>query len=162
MSRVIFEFAYSKSWIKNLRMLKMWDKTNIDFIGPRYYCMAASLVLILLGLVAFALRSGIVNRTMYNIDFTGGTLVTIQLDETDPTVNSLTESKRAEFVRSKATSVLPDVTVESLRVTNDASLTRFNIRTTEQEARQVKDKILEAFGPTLEKVQMRVGEAKPI
>ena len=114
MSRVIFEFAYSKGWIKELRMLKMWDKTNIDFIGPRYYCMAGSLILILLGLVAFSLRSGIVNRTMYNIDFTGGTLVTIQLDETDPTVQSLSESRRAEFVRSKATSVLPDVTVESL------------------------------------------------
>ena len=82
-------------------MLKMWDKTNIDFIGPRYYCMAGSLILILLGLVAFGLRSGIVNRTMYNIDFTGGTLVTIQLDETDPTVQSLSESRRAEFVRSR-------------------------------------------------------------
>ena len=33
----------------------------------------------------------------------------------------------------------------------DASLTRFNIRTTEQEAKQVKEKILEAFGPTLDK-----------
>ncbi len=162
MSRVIFEFAYSKGWIKNLRMLKMWDKTNIDFIGPRYYCMAGSLILILLGLVAFALRSGIVNRTMYNIDFTGGTLVTIRLDETDPTVQSLSESKRAEFVRSKATSVLPDVTVESLRVAKDASLTRFNIRTTEQEANKVKEKILEAFGPTLAKVQMKVGVEKPI
>ena len=33
-------------------MLKMLDKTNIDFIGPRYYCMAGSLILIVLGLVA--------------------------------------------------------------------------------------------------------------
>ena len=99
---------------------------------------------------------------MYNIDFTGGTLVTIRLNETDPTVQSLSESKRAEFVRSKATSVLPDVTVESLRVAKDASLTRFNIRTTEQEANKVKEKILEAFGPTLAKVEMKVGAEKPI
>ena len=114
MSRVIFETAYAQGWIKKLRMLKMWDKTNIDFIGPRYYCMAGSLILILLGLVAFFARG----RTMYNIDFTGGTLVTIRLNESDPTVQSLSESKRAEFVRQKA-SVLPDVTVESLRVAND-------------------------------------------
>ncbi|MBV8486638.1 MAG: protein translocase subunit SecD, partial [Planctomycetaceae bacterium] len=68
MSRVIFENAYARGWIKSLRMLKMWDKTNIDFIGPRYYCMTGSLILILLGLVAFFARG----RTMYNIDFTGG------------------------------------------------------------------------------------------
>ena len=158
MSRVIFEFAYSRGWIKDLRMLKMWDKTNIDFIGPRYYCMAGSLILILLGLGAFFARG----RTMYNIDFTGGTLVTIQLDETEPTVQALSESRRAEYVRSKATSVLPDVTVESLRVAKDKSLTRFNIRTTEQEANKVKDEILKAFGPTLAKVKMEVGAERPI
>ncbi|MGC1722212.1 MAG: protein translocase subunit SecD [Isosphaeraceae bacterium] len=163
MSRVIFETAYAQGWIKQLRMLKMWDKTNIDFIGPRYYCMAGSLILILLGLVAFFARG----RTMYNIDFTGGTLVTIRLNESDPTVQSLSESRRAEFVRQKA-SVLPDVTVESLRVGNDTKLARFNIRTTatdqdsQQEKDKVKNKIIEAFGPALAKVEMTVGDAKPI
>ena len=119
--------------------------------------MAGSLILILLGLVAFVARG----RTMYNIDFTGGTLVTIRLNETDPTVQSLSESQRAEFVRQKA-SVLPDVTVESLRVANDKTLTRFNIRTTDQDADQVKNEILKAFGPALARVEMTVGEAKPI
>jgi len=157
MSRVIFETAYAQGWIKKLRMLKMWDKTNIDFIGPRYYCMAGSLILILLGLVAFFYRG----RTMYNIDFTGGTLVTIRLDESDTTVQSLSESRRAGFVRQKA-GVLPDVTVESLRVGNDTRLARFNIRTTDQDADQVKNKILDAFGPSLARVKMTIGEAKPI
>jgi SecD/SecF fusion protein len=157
MSRVIFETAYGQGWIKNLRMLKMWDKTSIDFIGPRYYCMAGSLILILLGLVAFFARG----RTMYNIDFTGGTLVTIRLDESDPTVQSLSESRRAEFVRQKA-GVLPDVTVESLRLGTDTRLARFNIRTTDQDADQVKNKILDAFGPSLDRVKMTIGEAKPI
>jgi SecD/SecF fusion protein len=157
MSRVIFETAYSRGWIKKLRMLKMWDKTNIDFIGPRYICMAGSLILILLGLVAFFARG----RTMYNIDFTGGTLVTIRLNEADPAVQSLSESRRAEFVRQKA-GVLPDVTVESLRVAKDARLARFNIRTTDQDINRVKNKILESFGPSLARVEMQVGEAKPI
>ncbi|MGZ3316026.1 MAG: protein translocase subunit SecF, partial [Isosphaeraceae bacterium] len=97
----------------------------------------------------------------------GGTLVTIRLNESDPTVQSLTESRRAEFVRQKA-SVLPDVTVESLRVGNDTKLARFNIRTTatdqdsQQEKDKVKNKIIEAFGPALAKVEMTVGDAKPI
>src|SRR4051812_31945138 len=163
MSRVIFEAAYANGWLKGLSMMKMFDRTNIDFIGPRKVCMVVSLIVILLGLVAFFARG----RTMYNIDFTGGTLVTIRLNETDPTVQSLTESRRAEFVRQKA-GVLPDVTVESLRVAKDAALTRFNIRTTatdEQqtpEAAKVKNRILDAFGDTLAKVEMVVGEPKPI
>ncbi len=56
MSRVIFEYCYSKGWLKKVTMLKMMDKTNIDFIGPRYYCMAGSLILIVLGLVATYIR----------------------------------------------------------------------------------------------------------
>ncbi len=128
MSRVIFEYCYSKGWLKNVTMLKLMDKTNIDFIGPRYICMAGSLILIILGLIATFVRG----QTMFNIDFTGGTLVTIRLDEKDPSVQPLSESKRAELVRQRATSVLPDVTVESLRMTGDKSLARFNIRTTDQ------------------------------
>ena len=65
-------------------MMKLMDKTNIDFIGPRYYCMAGSVILIVLGLIA----TGVRGRGMYNIDFTGGTLVTIRLDEEDPEVRT--------------------------------------------------------------------------
>ncbi len=157
MSRVIFEFSYSKGWLKQITMMKMFDRTNIDFIGPRYYCMAGSLTLILLGLMATGLRW----NSMFNIDFTGGTLVTIRLNENDPLVKSLSESKRAELVRDKS-SVLPDVTVESLRVGDDVRLARFNIRTTDQDPNQVKNKILEAFGTSLARVEMQAGEARPI
>jgi SecD/SecF fusion protein len=73
MSRVIFEYCYKLGWLKNIKMLKMLGKTNIDFIGPRYYCMAGSSILIILGIIATAVRG----QGMFNIDFTGGTLVTI-------------------------------------------------------------------------------------
>ncbi len=157
MSRVIFEFAYSRGWLKNIKMLKMMDRTNIDFIGPRYYCMAGSLLLIVLGLIA----TGVRGKGMFNIDFTGGTLVTIRLNESDPTVKALSDSRRAEFVREKARE-LPDVTVESLRVSDDTSLTRFNIRTTNDRPEDVKNKILEAFGASLARVEMTHGEGRPI
>ena len=133
MSRVIFEYWFSRGWLKQVTMLKLMDKTNIDFIGPRYYCMAGSVILIVLGLIATAVRG----QSMFNIDFTGGTLVTIRLNEDDATVKPLTESQRAQLVRDKA-SVLPDVTVESLRVSEDKNLARFNIRTTEVDQDKVK------------------------
>ncbi|WP_165246542.1 protein translocase subunit SecD [Paludisphaera soli] len=159
MSRYIFETAYLHGWLRELHFRKMFEKTNIDFVGPRYYCMAVSLVLIVLGLAAFFARG----RTMYNIDFTGGTLVTIRLNEADATVRSLTDSKRTEFVREKA-GVLPDVTIESLRVSQNQKekAARFNIRTTEQDSTKVKDQIIEAFGPSLAKVEMTVGAEKAL
>ena len=158
MSRVIFEYWYSRGWLKNVTMLKLMDKTNIDFIGPRYICMAGSLILIVLGLIATFVRG----QTMFNIDFTGGTLVTIRLDEKDPSVQPLSESKGTELVRQKATSVLPDVTVESLRISGDQSLARFNIRTTDQSPEQVKQRILEAFGSSLARIEMTFTEGEPI
>ncbi len=156
-SRAIFELWYQKGWLKKLTMLKMIDNPNFDFIGPRHLCMAGSLVLIVLGLVAFVARG----TSMYNIDFTGGTLVTIRLNETDSAIKPLGASERARFVRDKAR-VLPDVTVESLKMATDTSLTRFNIRTTDQKPDEVKVKILESFGNTLDRVRMTVGESSPI
>jgi SecD/SecF fusion protein len=158
MSRVIFDVYYTKGWLKKVTMLKMLDKTNIDFIGPRYYCMAGSVILIVLGLIATVIRG----QSMFNIDFTGGTLVTIRLNENDPAVQALSESRRAELVRDKATSVLPDVTVESLRIGDDTKLARFNIRTTDPEPERVKRKILEAFGSSLARVEMSYNDGKPI
>ena len=157
MSRVIFEYWYSRGWLKQVNMLKLMDKTNIDFIGPRYYCMAGSVILIVLGLIA----TGVRGQSMFNIDFTGGTLVTIRLNENDSSVKPLTESQRAQLVREKA-SVLPDVTVESLRVGDDKNLARFNIRTTEQDQAKVKRVVLEAFGSSLARVEMNSDEGKPI
>ncbi len=157
MSRVIFEIWYTKGWLKKITMLKILDKTNIDFVGPRYYCMAGSLILIVLGLIATGIRW----QGMFNIDFTGGTLVTIRLNDSDPIVQKLSESERAQFVRDKA-SVLPDVTVESLRMGSDKKSARFNIRTTDQNLNHVKEEILKAFGPTLARVEMTFSEIKPV
>lgn len=156
-SRAMFELWYQRGWLKKLTMMKLMGKTNFDFIGPRHICMAGSVVVIILGLVSFFARG----RTMYNIDFTGGTLVTIRLNEDAPDVKQLTETQRAAFVREKARA-LPDVTVESLRVSNDTALARFNIRTTEQDPEKVKAEVLKTFGPNLQRVEMAFGDEKPI
>ena len=156
-SRVIFEFWYDQGWLKKVTMLKLMDKTNIDFIGPRKACMMVSVILIVLGLVATAARG----VGMYNIDFTGGTLVTIRLNEDDPGVKGLSESQLTSFVREKSRD-LPDVTVESLRVGSGKSAPRFNIRTTEQKIDKVKQVVLNSFGSALQLVEMKVGPPTPI
>ncbi len=160
-SRVIFEYWYGKGWLKKITMLKLMDKTNIDFIGPRKACMTGSVILILLGLGAVYARG----VGMYNIDFTGGTLVTIRLNEDDPQVKGLSEAQRTAFVRQKAGSmpdVLPDVTIESLSVGGEKAGERFNIRTTEQKIDKVKQAVLDSFGSALQLVELKVGPPTPI
>ncbi len=156
-SRTIFDYCYKRGWINRLSMRKMLDNPNFDFITPRHMCMYGSLFLIVLGLGTVALRG----RSMLNIDFTGGTLVTIRLDEKDPEVSRMSETQRAAFVRDKAgagAGNLPDVTVESLKVGEETKLSRFNIRTTLDKPDEVKDAILKAFGSTLARVRMTTSE----
>ena len=157
-SRAIFELWYQKGWLKDLKMLKLLSKPNFDFIGPRpHTAWPSHSILIVLGLAAFFIRG----KSMFNIDFTGGTLVTIRLNEQADEVKNLSESQRASYVRQKA-SVLPDVTVESLKVGGDQSLSRFNIRTTDQEPEHVKAQILATFGASLQQVVMTYDDGKPI
>lgn len=158
-SRVIFEFAYQKGWIKRLTMMKVLGKTEINFVGPRRYFQIGSLVVIIIGLAFFAVRS----ENNFNIDFTGGTLVTIQLDPSNPRVSGLDEGERSAFVREQATAAkLPDVSVESLNVEGENAGTRFNIRTTETDANDVQLKVRKQFGPSLARLEVEVSKAQEI
>jgi SecD/SecF fusion protein len=158
-SRVIFEFSYRKGWLKNLKMMKLLGNTNIDFVRPRRLLMGMSVVLILMGLAKFFSNT----KDKFNIDFTGGTLVTIALNPSDSHIESLNEAGRVGFVRDQATEAqLPNVAVESLSLENEKRGTRFNIRTTEVNPGVVQQAILKQFGSALSRLTMDYGTAQPI
>ena len=81
MSRVIFEYCYTRGWLK-----KLHDAEDDGQDQHRLHRPA----LLLHGRLGDPDRPGADapsfarGRTMYNIDFTGGTLVTIRLNEADP------------------------------------------------------------------------------
>ncbi len=156
-SRAAFDFFYAQGWLKRVTMLKMMDKTNVDFIGPRRIAMTASVIVIALGLAAFIAQG----RRMYNIDFTGGTLVTIRLDPEATGVKGLSEARRAEFVREKA-GALTDAAVERLNLQGQERGLRFNIRTTETDSPKVEKAIRDAFGTSLARTRMTANEGVPI
>ena len=162
-SRTIFELAYQRGWIKQLTMLRLLNKTSIDFVGPRRYCMVGSVLVIALGLSVFFGRGGAQQQgSMYNIDFTGGSLVTVRLDS--EALSGQTPAARISTVRDTAGAVLPNVTVESLTVSGDAEQAeapRYNIRTTEQSPDVVQEQILEAFSDSLVRVELVSSEAMP-
>ena len=74
-SRVIFELAERRRWIKKLTMTQLLDQPNINLIGMRKLAGALSVILILIGLGAVGARKS----GMFDIDFLGGTSVQARL-----------------------------------------------------------------------------------
>ncbi len=160
-SHVIFDFFYARGWLKKITMVKILDKTQINFIGPRYYFITASCIVILLGLGATWWKYH--NGQLLNIDFTGGTLVTIQLDQDAPEIKKLgAESRRSAFVRTQAETVLRDASVETIHVGPGLGGEQFNIRTTEDNTADVQRKIFEKFKPVLARLKLELSAPTPI
>jgi SecD/SecF fusion protein len=157
-SRVIFDFFYSRGLLKAIKFNRVLGKTNLDFIGKRRTFMAVSALAIAIGLAAFFIRGS----RIYNIDFTGGTLVTIQLDPNAKGLPGNSEAARAAYVRRTAGAVLPDVSVETLNLSGEQAGTRYNVRTTDDDVNDVQKKILSAFGPVMAQVGTTVGEPTAI
>jgi SecD/SecF fusion protein len=162
-TRMVFEFLYQKGWVKSISMMpRPLGKTMIDFIRPRHAVMAASAVAITIGLILF----GMVGSRAYNIDFTGGTLVALQLSPNaelnGKPISGMTTGQRAAAVRDAASGVLKDATVETLSIAGESDVTRFNVRTTDTNVRDVQASILKALGSALDKVAIRVSDPTPI
>lgn len=159
LSRVIFDLLVQRGMIKELKMMRVLTNTSIDFVGKRRVATIFSTVVIGIGLAAFVMR---VNQyTMFNIDFTGGTLVTIRLNDQDSAVSGQSIDQRSAYVR-KTASVLPDVTIESLNVGGESVVTRFNIRTSDENLSQVQEKVSQAFGSALARVELKSGPRKAV
>ncbi|MGI9458219.1 MAG: protein translocase subunit SecD [Aeoliella sp.] len=74
-SRILFDIAERKGWITKLVMMRILSKTNLNFIGKWPVATALSVVVIGAGLFGVATRQ----MGLLNIDFTGGTSVTMVL-----------------------------------------------------------------------------------
>lgn len=159
MSRVIFDMLVQKGILKELNMMRVLSSTTIDFVGKRRIATLVSSVVIGIGLLAFVARVN--QHTMFNIDFTGGTLVTIRLNDQDSAVSGQSIDQRSAYVR-KTAGVLPDVTIESLNVGGESVVTRFNIRTSDENLANVQEKVSQAFGTALARVELKTGERKAI
>lgn len=127
--RVIFDIAERKGWVKNLGMFSMVGNTSIDFLSKRGACAVLSVILVLGGLAAFISRGD----QNYDIDFTGGTMVTFQLEEEAET-EAVRETLESQFKDS--------FTVERLTLAGEDSAEgsrHFRLRTTESDNEENKD-----------------------
>jgi SecD/SecF fusion protein len=77
MTRLIFDVFQYNGWLKNLSMLKLLSRTNLDFMAIRRVVFASSMLLAFLGLTLFLLRG----PQGLDIDFVGGTAYGGQLKD---------------------------------------------------------------------------------
>lgn len=76
-ARVVFDLFERKRRLKSLKMRRMVGETHIDFIGKRTIAAVVSCALIVVGLVAVGVRGA----QIFDIDFAGGTSVTMLLEK---------------------------------------------------------------------------------
>ena len=144
--RVIFDIAEKQGWIKKLNMMSLVGETNWNFLGKQKLCAMLSVLLVAGGLAAFFSRGD----SNYDIDFTGGTMVTFQLTETAET-SDVEGVLRAAF---------PDdnITVERLTLAGEdvgAGGKHFRLRTTESDTAENEAELTSAE----ERVRAKVNDA---
>lgn len=149
-NRLLLEMIERKRWLRQFNMMHLFGVTNIDFVARQKICVAGSLILIGAGLVTFFARG----QTNYDIDFNGGTMITMRFNE----------KQNADEVRDKLSKGLQsDVSLEQLTSTDPArDATVFRMRTTNQDQTLVAKTINDAFGDALVKVKVTPGELNPI
>ncbi len=141
-ARVIFDIAERKRWLTQLRMMQFIGDTNINFVRWRGPAIAASLVVIAIGMVAVVSRGA----GLLDIDFTGGSSVQALFDQ----------PKHIADVRHEL-SDLSDLAVSSV---GDKGV-EFKIDTSEPDIHEVERKITATFGKELAYYRMNFSDLKP-
>jgi len=135
-ARVIFDIAERQRWITKLNMRQFVGETHIDFVRWRGPAIAASTIVIAIGMGAVYLRGA----DLFDIDFTGGVSVQILLKADHP--------REITDVRERV-SDLPDVAVSSVG-TAEMKNREYKIDTSERDMALVQKQLQEKFGGDLE------------
>lgn len=90
-TRLAFETMIDKEWMQEFKMFALLGRPNINFSGIRKPAYVISAAVVAVGLVAFFARGS----DLYDIDFTGGSLVQVSLAQPTPVgeVRALLESE---------------------------------------------------------------------
>ena len=79
-TRVVYDWLILKRWLKKLSFFELFEKPNIDFISVRHYAFIFSVILSILGLVAFVQLSR--GHGNLGVEFSSGAMVQLSAKET--------------------------------------------------------------------------------
>lgn len=139
-ARLVFDICEKNRWITTLRMTKLFGETRINFVGVIRYCIAGSLALIAIGMVAVYLRGA----DFLDIDFRGGTK--IQIVFKDAHQQKEVEARLREY-SEKATQ---DARLDAVTATGvGEGNTSFNVETVQNDPKVVQNALKMIFGDQL-------------
>ncbi len=121
--RLLFDIFERLRILRTLKMMQFIDQTNFDFLRQRAIWYGISIAVIAVGLLAFFVRG----EKNYDIDFTGGTMVSFQMTEAQ---------KTDDVQKALADQFGTDFSLERLTIggeTTEGVGTYFRIRTTESD-----------------------------
>jgi len=126
-TRIIFELLSNNKNFTKIPMLKLFPKTNIDFIAKRWIAYTLSIIVLGVGLGTFLMRG----EKMYGIDFTGG-----QIQE-----YSFTSPVSAEDVRKSIDAIgIKDATIQQF-----ANKNQVLVKTAADEAGKIDEAFKTSF-----------------
>jgi SecD/SecF fusion protein len=149
LTRIAFDVLERKGILKTLRMREFVGVTNFDFLAWRRVCIAGSLIVIAIGLLAVAHRGG----DLFDIDFTGGSSVQFVLDEDeamdfDAVLAALNETS------------LADQNLSLVRI--GESNTHYSVTTIDDDVKDVENILKETFAGKLRTYDVEVLDVMPI
>ena len=143
LSRIIFDVAEKSRGLKELRMAQFVGKTNFNFLGKRVLASIVSLVVIGVGLVAVADRGS----DLLNIDFTGGSSVSMVLKE---------DQKMAFSEVKDLLDKQPELMEKNLSLVEvGEGNTRYTVSCIEQDVAKLQEILTKTFGERLETYQIQ-------
>jgi SecD/SecF fusion protein len=166
MTRLFFDFWLSKGWLHELKMMDLKNVPvfswflgkNIDFMRIRYYWFAATTILTILGAALFLARG----TQGWNIDFTGGTAITYELNDmmTITDVRNKLDEKEwpAKLNVIKAVQVDPEGYLWEITYAGETNPRRIALPTADKNATDVENRARQLPDMSVEQLFMASGD----
>jgi SecD/SecF fusion protein len=151
LTRIVFDVAERRRLLTTLRMRQFIGETNFDFLGWRRVCIAASTIVIAMGLLAAAAR----RDDLFDIDFTGGSSVQLVLQD-DQKMNF--NEVMAVLQKTPLGEAGSNLSLVEVGTTN----TRYTVTTVNSDVVAVEKMLSDAFPGKLETYEVNVTDLAPI
>lgn len=150
-ARVVFELFERTRRMKDLKLRSFLPDAHIDFMSKRQLAAVASIALIVIGMVGMVVRG----RQIFDIDFLGGTSVTMILEEpsSEADIRGILDPRFADMT-IEGSSV--QYSVNRMDVEGLAPMTVWKIDSSLPDVKQLENVLYEAF--TVARYSMDFGD----